>query len=477
MSEIASHSSSGMSQAKLGSPVGEERLVIHRAQQFAAFVKRVVDVDHQRLAVAELERLLDGGREFAVGDQTLVSAWPEDEGDGARVEPVVERVQHRRPPWPRRNAPRACAGTLGAITDTVSPLPTPRLRKRVGQGAAAGVKFGIGETPLAVDDRDFLGIDRGRAGEKATAATGRVIGRARAPDGSRRRCPISIPSPALTLSASRTGSSRAIMHSCASTSSPTSSAPGASSASAGSRPRWRSARASPPTSPGGPSSSIPTCRRAAWRAPIISPPNSAAAPTRNASTRPSSTPATRSASPSPSTGSTRTPNTLDAHRLIRFADSHGAANEVVDRLFSGLFHRGPGYRRPRHPGRDRRRIRARRGRGDEISRRRQPARRGAGRRRAARAASASTRCRASSSPGNTPSPARRSRNSSCRSSTWCRTAATRSARAAAAGGGLRLTARAAASRPAAISCNCANRLSMPFTRSRSASQSRMTTRR
>ncbi|HXP12900.1 MAG TPA: DsbA family oxidoreductase [Stellaceae bacterium] len=36
----------------------------------------------------------------------------------------------------------------------------------------------------------------------------------------------------------------------------------------------------------------------------------------------------------------RTPNTLDAHRLIRFADRNGAANEVVDRLFSGYFIEG-----------------------------------------------------------------------------------------------------------------------------------------
>jgi len=36
----------------------------------------------------------------------------------------------------------------------------------------------------------------------------------------------------------------------------------------------------------------------------------------------------------------RTPNTVDAHRLIRFADRHGAANELVDRLFAGYFIEG-----------------------------------------------------------------------------------------------------------------------------------------
>jgi predicted DsbA family dithiol-disulfide isomerase len=36
----------------------------------------------------------------------------------------------------------------------------------------------------------------------------------------------------------------------------------------------------------------------------------------------------------------RTPNTVDAHRLIRFADMRGVANELVDRLFAGYFIEG-----------------------------------------------------------------------------------------------------------------------------------------
>jgi len=36
----------------------------------------------------------------------------------------------------------------------------------------------------------------------------------------------------------------------------------------------------------------------------------------------------------------RTPNTLNAHRLVRYAQRHGRANEVVDRLFSGYFIEG-----------------------------------------------------------------------------------------------------------------------------------------
>ena len=36
----------------------------------------------------------------------------------------------------------------------------------------------------------------------------------------------------------------------------------------------------------------------------------------------------------------RSPNTLDAHRLIRFADEAGMAEEVVERLFSAYFEQG-----------------------------------------------------------------------------------------------------------------------------------------
>jgi predicted DsbA family dithiol-disulfide isomerase len=36
----------------------------------------------------------------------------------------------------------------------------------------------------------------------------------------------------------------------------------------------------------------------------------------------------------------RSPNTLDAHRLIRFADSAGLADAVVERLFTDYFERG-----------------------------------------------------------------------------------------------------------------------------------------
>jgi predicted DsbA family dithiol-disulfide isomerase len=36
----------------------------------------------------------------------------------------------------------------------------------------------------------------------------------------------------------------------------------------------------------------------------------------------------------------RSPNTLDAHRLIRFADEAGLADAVVERLFSDYFERG-----------------------------------------------------------------------------------------------------------------------------------------
>ena len=103
----------------------------------------------------------------------------------------------------------------------------------------------------------------------------------------------------------------------------------------------------------------------------------------------------------------RSPNTLDAHRLIRWAGEAGVQDAVVERLFSAYFERGEDIgdrdvlariaRRKRH---ERRRSQtALRGRGRRC--------RGARRDRSARSKSASAASPSSSSPTSSPSPARR----------------------------------------------------------------------
>jgi hypothetical protein len=56
----------------------------------------VSSISNQGHRTVELfERGLDDRREFAVGDQQLGLAVPKNEGNGAGVETVIQRVQHR----------------------------------------------------------------------------------------------------------------------------------------------------------------------------------------------------------------------------------------------------------------------------------------------------------------------------------------------------------------------------------------------
>ena len=119
----------------------------------------------------------------------------------------------------------------------------------------------------------------------------------------------------------------------ASRSCPTSSAPGASSASAASRRRSPPFPVWPSMSSGAPSSSIPTCRRRASsgayrlakfgspeRAQMLDARVTAAAATEDLAFRLDAIP--------------RTPNTVKAHRLIWLAGREGVQDAVVERLFA-----------------------------------------------------------------------------------------------------------------------------------------------
>ena len=93
---MASHSSSGIAQAKSGSPRFQEFLIVDLAQPRAGLRKfRIVIIDHQRLFLQQRQRLVDGGGEFAVGDQDLGAAMLQHEGDGGGIQPRVQRIQHR----------------------------------------------------------------------------------------------------------------------------------------------------------------------------------------------------------------------------------------------------------------------------------------------------------------------------------------------------------------------------------------------
>ena len=114
----------------------------------------------------------------------------------------------------------------------------------------------------------------------------------------------------------------------------------------------------------------------------------------------------------------RSPNTRNAHRLIRYATRQGAGTDIVTRLFEGYFLQGRDVgdiaalaKIAAEAGLDERR-RALSSRATASATRSSP-------KTATPAASASTPCPASSSPANTRSPAPKSRNSFSRCSIWC----------------------------------------------------------
>ena len=95
------------------------------------------------------------GGELAVGDQDLGLGVAEDEGDGARVEPVVERVQHRAR---HRHAVMRLEQRrhVGRHHRDRVARPDAAPAQRIGEPAAARIELAIGEAPLAVDDRELV---------------------------------------------------------------------------------------------------------------------------------------------------------------------------------------------------------------------------------------------------------------------------------------------------------------------------------
>ncbi len=74
--------------------IGDECVVVGRAEPLAARALRIVDVDDERLRLRKRQRLLHRRREFGVRDQHLRLAVVEHEGDRLAVEARVERIEH-----------------------------------------------------------------------------------------------------------------------------------------------------------------------------------------------------------------------------------------------------------------------------------------------------------------------------------------------------------------------------------------------
>ena len=161
---------------------GDEVFVVERADPLALRVGRVgrivgiVIVDHQRLRLRQRQRLLDDAGEFAVDDQHLRSRHGRA---GRRSIAASSRVLSEcSTAFDHRHAEMRFqhGGVLASITETVSPLPMPRLRQRRGKLQRASPEIAIGDAPAAMDDRDVVGIGLGGALQKGERRQRLVVG-------------------------------------------------------------------------------------------------------------------------------------------------------------------------------------------------------------------------------------------------------------------------------------------------------------
>ena len=148
--------------------LAEKGLVFGAAERRA--VGKVVDLDERQRAAELGQRRRDDRGEFSIGDQQLRLAMRQDKGDRARVETVIERVQHR--PRHRHAVMRfeQCRHIRRQYRDRVA-RPDTAAAQRIGEPPAAIVKLAIGEAGFAMHDRELVRIDHGRARQKTTAAS------------------------------------------------------------------------------------------------------------------------------------------------------------------------------------------------------------------------------------------------------------------------------------------------------------------
>ena len=161
----------------VGIAAGDELLVFDLAQPLAgAGIFRIVVVDHQRLGLAERERLLHHLGEFAVDDDDLGLGMVEREGDDRRVEPRVERVEHAL-----RHRHAVVAFQHGRRIgqhdrDAVAALDAA-LGQRGSEPARARIELGVRAAQGPVDNGGVGREHGGRALEKAERRQRLEIGR------------------------------------------------------------------------------------------------------------------------------------------------------------------------------------------------------------------------------------------------------------------------------------------------------------
>ena len=144
----------------------QQRVVVELAEPFAARAQGVVDIDHRHLAREARNR---GARDpgiFRVREKHLGLAMLEHEAHRARVEPRVDHVEHRAQHGHGVERVER-GGDVGREHRHRVAAPHAQSCQLRGEPAAAAVELGVGDAPIAVDDRAMLRIGAHGALEKA----------------------------------------------------------------------------------------------------------------------------------------------------------------------------------------------------------------------------------------------------------------------------------------------------------------------
>ena len=156
--------------------LGDQRLVFDLADpRLVAIVFGIVDVHHHGRRIEPGDRLGHHGRELAVDHHHLRAAEIQHEGERLRIQPHVQRVEHRAG---HRGGEMHLVGggDVGRHDCHHVALADAAPGQRVGQLAAAAIGLAPGPAQRAVHQRDAVGVDAARPGQKARRRQGRVIG-------------------------------------------------------------------------------------------------------------------------------------------------------------------------------------------------------------------------------------------------------------------------------------------------------------
>ena len=158
----------------IGIALCQQRLVLDLADQVAAFLGRVVDIDDQRRRGCPGKGVRDHRRERAVGEQHPDVGMVQNVRERGGIEPVVQgaehgtahgnavvRLQHRR--------------RVGGHDRNRVALGDAAPGQRRGKAPAARVELGVAGTPGAVNPCRPLGKHRGGAAQEGERGQGNVV--------------------------------------------------------------------------------------------------------------------------------------------------------------------------------------------------------------------------------------------------------------------------------------------------------------